>query len=164
MEDILDIYEPVVRESLNIIPILIGLSAIFLTTVLVILFLKRQKRKVVSSEEIYKNCVDKYRELKQSLTGISSYDFANEVNSLLKNFMTELLKKDYLHTTTEEFVNKLESFNVPLFNESSDFLINYLQPAMYGNKEISEENKNKILGNFVEIITHIFNTRRDEDV
>lgn len=164
MEDIHDIYDPIIRESSNLLPILLTLSVLCLIAFVIVLLRTNRKKKSLTNEELYENYMENYTKLGKKSSEISSYDFAYKVNSLLKGFFTDLLKEDYYHTTTEEFINTLENLKMPLVNETKDLMINYLQPALYGNIEISEDVKKRISVNCVELTTHLYNKKGAEDV
>lgn len=165
MEDILDIYEPVYRENSLLLPVIIVLSVlILLSVVLVFIYFKKRIKKHLTHDEIYAMYMDKYTDLKKSIVQISSYDFANKVNSYLKGFITELYKKDYYHATIEELITYMESFNISMLNDFKNIYLEHLQPAMYGNVAISKEDKDSIIVNCVEITTQLYNKRVDDNV
>lgn len=165
MDDIIDIYDPVIRESSNLLPIIIVLLAIGLITFIVFVLIKhKKKKKTETSEEIYRKYIDEYTKLGKKSAELSSYKFAYRTNSLIKGFFTDLLNEDFYHATTEEFIAKLEKLNIPATNESKDLFLNYLQPAIYGNVKINDEIRDRISVNCVELMTCIFNKKEDENV
>ncbi|MGL1892114.1 MAG: hypothetical protein OCD02_10845 [Spirochaetaceae bacterium] len=164
MEDIIEIYEPIYRETSKVLPItllfllilLIGIGLFFLFRYI------KYKKSIITPEHKYKKCLDSFLILQNNIEKKSTHDFADKVSYLYKKYLTDLYSTDFNSTTAEEMIEKLLLFNVDNVL-IKDMFINIIEPCQFGKLHINIDQKNITIKNCVDSITTQYNKKVNID-
>lgn len=157
MEDIIEIYDPIYRESMNFTPIIIIVLSILLIFAAIVIFRKvKQKKSIITPEQRYQKALDDYLELQKEIDSLSSYSFSNRAADIFKSYLSEHFLRDYKSTTTHEMINQMNRDS----NHRSEVLEQYfeekLKPAQYGKLELESTLKNEIVRECVDYISELY--------
>lgn len=158
MEDIIDIYDPIFRETNNILLILIISFIIILISFIIFFVIKKIKSKkiFITPEQQYKKTLDKYLDLQSKMNTLDTTSYSSTVTFLFKEYLTELLNFDFLSATNQEMLLKLKLLTTKDDEILADYFMNKLEPAQFGKYEIDEKEKNIIIKNCVDTITNLY--------
>lgn len=160
MDDIIEIYEPLYRETFNIWPIVITAGTVFLLIILFIILRKvKRKKEAVRSEGLYKKTLNDFIILQSTVDSVTSHYFSNEVMTIFKEYLTQIYNKFYRAATIPEMLKKLNSDVNKDTKELQELFINEVEPAQYGKLELNLQSKNKIIKECVDLITIINNNK-----
>lgn len=166
MNDIIDIYEPLYRES-NYTLLIVLLSCLFIGIVFgafqIIRYLKSRKNEP-TKEECYKNTLDQFLKLQKRSEKLSSNIFSSDLITIYKKYLTDLLKDDLMSATIEELIIKLRKQSLTDMDGLEKLLTNKISPALYGNQNILDEDREMAIKACVDTITLIYNREAEEDV
>ncbi len=158
MEDIIEIYDPIYRDTNNIIQILLISLIVVIIAVVIFYVVKRIRKRVIiiSPEQQYKNTLDKYLELQNKMDELDTTTYSADVTYLFKDYLTMLFKLDFLSTTNQEMLLKLRAMTEHSDETIEDYFLNRLEPAQFGKYEIDKDEKNLIIKNCVDVITNLY--------
>lgn len=167
MEDIIEIYDPIYRDTNNIILILLISFIVAIMTVVILYVVKRIRGKeiIITSEQQYKNTLDRYLELQNKMDILDTTSYSADVTYIFKHYLTMLFKLDFLSTTNQEMLIKLSSVTEYSNETMTDYFLNRLEPAQFGKYQLDNNEKNLIIKNCVDVITNLYTetTGGDDD-
>lgn len=163
MNDIIDVYEPIYRETNYLIPILLAIIIAIVLGVSIFLLIKKLKRrtKTESPQKRYERCLDDFLKIDNKS---NSHDFSNRVNYIFKNYLTHYLDSDFMALTTNELLGRLEELNIPVYPLLDNLFREKIDPALYGNIDIDSDSREKTVESCVECITYLFNSNSNKDL
>ncbi|QEN06137.1 hypothetical protein EW093_16060 [Thiospirochaeta perfilievii] len=108
-------------------------------------------------QESYKNTLDRYLEIQNSIETLTTSQFSLQVSYIFKSYLSTLYSVDFLSSTNQEMLIKLErnfSFNN---GDLVNFFLNELEPGQFGKYQIPKDKKNQIIKTCVDVITELYN-------
>lgn len=165
MDDIIEIYEPVYRESNNLLLLLIIVLAaivLLIITILVIKRIKNQKSKI-TPEQQYQHVLGSYIKLQKKIDMLSSHDFSNYASNIFKSYLSDLYLKDYISLTAQEMLINMYQESGEKNESLEEIFIHKLEPAQFGKLELNSSTKNIIVKECVDYITVIYNKSGGEN-
>lgn len=141
MEDIIDIYEPVYRESNQLL--VVSLITILLVLALVFILLKKfRKKKRVTPSELYSKSLDDLIFLKGELGKTGSDKSLQKLRSILINYFLKIEGLNYSSSTSNELGEVLIIQGATSLGE---IYINKFDSVIYGKTTISREEIESII-------------------
>lgn len=165
MDDIFEIYEPVYRDGISIIPILVTIFLVAGLIISAVLIYKKLKNRVklLTPEKIYKNFLDEVLTIQNEMGKSDSHQFSQRVTFIIKKFLTDFYHTDFLHTTNSEMIEKLHGLTNRDLNGLKISFIEKLEVSQYGKMSLNNMEKDEILKSSAETITNIYNELKEKE-
>lgn len=160
MEDINDIYEPIYRETSKSVGILIIIAIVVSIVILTIFIINKlkNKNKPVTQMQKYQNVLNNLTKLQADIENISSYEFSTRLSKIYKNYLSSLYNKNYTSDTAEELFYDLNEEDCNL----KFLFVNYIEPSLFGKKNIKIEDRRATIKECVENITNHYNANGEK--
>lgn len=157
MEDIIDIYEPVYRESNYTLLIILIVISLLVAGFFIYKYILNRKDNVI--ENLYKKSLDSLVFLKGEIDRLPEKETMDRARIVLVTFLEALEGDKYSSYISSDIGNLLNECG---FNNLGEIYKSSFDPVLYGKKSISKDRLEELLKETGEFITMKYRSHIDD--